>query len=67
MPVISEPCFLRAEPTSAKNEAFIMVAVLKSEAYVRKENTSRAFENCFSCGFELTQEVTNLSVWIYQM
>lgn len=31
MPVISESCSSRAELPSAKNEAFIMVAVLKSE------------------------------------
>lgn len=62
MPVISEPCFLRTEPATAKNKAFIMVAVLKSEAYVKKENTSGALENYFSCGFELTQDVTDLSL-----
>lgn len=62
MPVISESCFPRAEPPSAKSEAFIMVAVLKSETQVRKKNTFRAFENYFCCGFKFTQDVTNLSV-----
>lgn len=62
MPVISESCLPRAEPPSAKNEAFIMAAVLKSETQVRKKNTSRAFEDYFSCGFKFTQDVTNLSV-----
>lgn len=62
MPVISESCFPRAEPPSVKNEAFIMPAVLKSETQVRKKNTSRAFEDYFSCGFKFTQDVTNLSV-----
>lgn len=53
VPVISALWCLRAELASAEYETFITATILKSEAYVRKHNTSRAAENYFSSGFEL--------------
>lgn len=53
MPVISELCFLRTELTSAKNQAFMMVAVLKSEAYARKQNTYGAVKNILVAALNL--------------
>lgn len=53
VPVISALWCLRAELASAEYETFITATILKSEAFVRKHNTSRAAENYSSSGFEL--------------